>query len=395
MSQKKPTNIVILGSTGSVGRASLDVVKRLGGRFSVMGLSTRCRVELLSEQVEEFSPRFVAIQDEKAASAFKENARIQGVEVLSGSQGVAELAALEEADTVVNSVVGAAGLVPTLRALEAGKRVALANKESLVVGGHLVMKAARDSGGEIIPVDSEHSSLFQCLEGVERDEIGRIFLTASGGPLLSADKRALRNSTPDKVLAHPTWKMGKRITVDSATLINKGFEVVEAGWLFDIELPRISILIHPQSIVHGLVELIDGNVIAGLTTPDMRIPIQRALCYPERVGTGLPILALAEVGELSFSEPDLERFPCLGLALNAAERGGTAPAALNAADEILVDAFVDNRISFGDIAEVLAAVLKDHKDVENPDLETVLKVDGDVKRQTRDLVLEVEGRSRR
>jgi len=364
--------IVILGSTGSIGTNALDVLRRLRGSFSVCALTAHRNVELLRRQAEEFGPQVVACGDRDMADHFD----LPGIKVLWGSQGLEEVAALPEADIVLNALVGAAGLTPTLRAIQAGKRVALANKESLVMGGELVMGMVAGSTGQLIPVDSEHSAIFQCLQGEGRGQVNRLILTASGGPFLNWGPEDLSAVSPQQALAHPTWEMGRKVTIDSATLMNKGLEVIEAHWLFGIPTSRIEVLIHEQSIVHSLVEFADHSVLAQLSLPDMRLPIQYALTFPHREPSPQDPLDLAQVGALTFQRPDEQRFPCLQLAYDAVELGGTMPAVLNAANEEAVGAFLTDEIGFTDIPMVIHQTMGRHSVVAHPDLAEVLAADG-------------------
>lgn len=352
------TNVVILGSTGSIGVQTLDVLDRLsrvGRAFRVVALSALGNDSLLAEQIEAVRPEVVALVDRDGARRLRR--RFPDLRVIDGDGGASEVAALDDVDVVVNAVVGAAGLTATLAALARGRTVALANKESLVAGGPLVCDALA-VGGRLVPVDSEHSALFQCLEAGRADDVRRLILTASGGPFLGMDRAARASVTAADALRHPTWSMGKRITIDSATLVNKAFEVIEARYLFGIDYDRISAVIHPASIVHSLVEFADGSILAQAATHDMRIPIQYALTCPERVDTDLPRLDVAGLGRLEFRPLDEEEFPAFSTVLGAAREGGTAPAAVNAADEVLVARFLRGDIAFESVAAGLAATLE-------------------------------------
>jgi len=351
----------ILGSTGSIGVQALDVVARSPGRFQVVGLAAGRNVGLLAEQVRAFRPLLVSVSDAAAAGSLRERLGDDAPEILHGDAGAVAVATLSDADFVLAAISGAAGLRSTAAAVEAGKPIGLANKESLVLAGELVMRRAAERGVPILPVDSEHSAIFQSLAGHNRAEVRRLILTASGGPLrhLPADQMAA--VTPAEALRHPNWTMGAKITIDSATLMNKGLEVIEARWLFDVDPGRIDILIHPESIVHSLVEYVDGQVMAQLGVSDMRGPISYALAHPERIALDLPALDLVRVGRLSFEPPDPARFPAFMLAYRALEMGGTAPAALSGADEGAVGAFLTGRCSFDAIARVCAAVLEAHR----------------------------------
>lgn len=364
--------IAVLGSTGSIGTSTLDVVRNLGGRIGIVGLSARRNVKLLSDQIEEFKPNAVAVEDEKDAQWLRSKYRI---DVFVGENGLKELATLADADMVVVALVGASGIVPTLAAIEAGKKVALANKESLVAAGNLICESARRRNVPIIPVDSEHSAIYQCLRGEDISKVRRIILTASGGAFVQKSAEDIRAAKPSEALRHPTWEMGKKVTIDSATLLNKGFEVIEAMWLFGIDTKKIDVIIERRSIIHSLVEMVDGSILGVLSVPDMRIPIQFALTYPERIGTDLPRLNLQEIGSLTFEKPDIKRFPCLSLAYRVAEMGGTVPAVLSAADEAVVEAFLAGRIGFGDIHPILERVIEEHDPKSASSLETILESD--------------------
>ncbi|HXH22002.1 MAG TPA: 1-deoxy-D-xylulose-5-phosphate reductoisomerase [Dehalococcoidia bacterium] len=377
----KPSRVAVLGSTGSIGRQTLDVIRAHPDRFQVVGLAAGKNTEALARQVAEFRPAMVCCADGDALRAH--------LEALPGSikpperVSLSAMAAAPEADIVVSAIVGAEGLQPTLAALSAGKPVALANKEAMVMAGHLVSAAAAKGGGEVRPVDSEHSAIWQCLAGHDRAAVRRLIITASGGALRDLAPDELQAVTPARALEHPTWLMGRRITIDSATLFNKGLEVIEAHWLFGIPFERIDVLMHRESIVHSLVEMNDGSLMAQLSMPDMRLPIQYALTYPERLSLDLPRLDLARLGSLTFAEADMERYPCLGLALAAGRQGGTAPAALAAADEEAVEAFLDERLPFVDIPRLLADTLERHTPVAVPCLEEVLEADAAARRFAR------------
>lgn len=364
--------ISILGSTGSIGVSTLDIVSRFPERFEVVGLAAGGNIDLLKEQIMRFRPAYVSVSEETAAISLK---GLGCKQVLHGVEGAIRVAAAPEADMVVSAIVGAAGLVPTVAAIKAKKDIALANKETLVMAGELVMKEARDAGVKILPVDSEHSAVFQSLAGHNREEIKRLILTASGGPFLNYPLEKLRKVTPADALNHPNWQMGKKVTVDSASLMNKGLEVIEARWLFDIPAENINVQIHPQSIIHSMVEYIDGSVIAQMGIPDMRIPISYALSYPERLPMPLPSLDLFAIEKLTFLKPNHERFPCLNLAYKALEAGGTIPAVLNAANEIAVDAFLSGRIGFLDIPILIEKVISSHKKEAVLHVDDVLRAD--------------------
>ncbi|MCK4303603.1 MAG: 1-deoxy-D-xylulose-5-phosphate reductoisomerase [Candidatus Eisenbacteria sp.] len=386
---RERTGLVVLGSTGTIGRLVLEIASRHRDRIRVIGLSAGANASLLASQAATFGPEVVVLADPAGAAAFERqvSGRWRG-DFICGDQGLQRLAAWRGADVVINGIVGAAGLRPSLAALQAGRRLGLANKESLVMAGGLVKRALREFGGELIPVDSEHSAIFQCLAGRDPAAVRRIVLTASGGPFRGLAPDALARVTPAEALRHPTWQMGPRITVDSATLFNKGMELIEACWLFDLPLERVDVLIHPQSIVHGLVETTDGSLIAQLSAPDMRLPIQLAISHPERWGASGAYCDLAAMGSLTFETPDEDRFPCLGLARMAFQSGGTAPAVANAADEILVKGFLAGRIPFHGIADGLRAVLKGHAVVAEPSLEQILEADAWARGQAKAFVIE-------
>lgn len=366
--------IAILGSTGSIGRQTLAIVQEFPERFVVRGLAAGRNWELLLEQTCRFQPQAVALLEKEDALRFKA-ALPPGVKtaVYWGREGLLQIATLADAAIVLTAVTGAAGLEPTLAAIEAGKDIALANKETLVAAGEIVVRRVREKGVRLLPVDSEHSAVWQCLDG--RRGVVRIILTASGGPFRELNSEALARVTPDQALKHPTWQMGPKITVDSATLMNKGLEVIEAHWLFGVSYDNIRVLVHPQSIVHGMVEFADGNLVACLSITDMRLPILYALSYPERLANSLPRLDLVAVGKLTFEEPDTERFPALRLAYAAGKTGGTMPAVLNAANEVAVAAFLAGELPFTGIPEVVERVMDQHKVEAKPDLTAILSAD--------------------
>lgn len=381
-----PINISVLGSTGSIGTQVLDVVKRLGPeRVRVVGLAAQSNADLLIRQALEFEPVMVCIGDESAYDRVSGALVQKDINVTSGPAGFDQLAVLSEADRIVVSVAGTPGLSPTLHAIEAGKDVCLASKEVLVAAGHLVMEAARRKGVAILPIDSEHSAIFQCVQGEDPARIERIILTASGGPFRDRSKSELAHVTAEEALAHPTWKMGRKVTVDSATLMNKGLEIIEAKWLFGVEPDRIDVVIHPQSIVHSLVRYCDGSTIAQLGLPDMRLPIQYALLYPERVDTGLPRLDILRAKALTFESVDLEKFECLALAMEAAKVGGTLAVVMNAADEVAVELFLHGKIGFLDIARVVRETMRLHSPKPLPSIEEIVATDADARRTAREI----------
>jgi 1-deoxy-D-xylulose-5-phosphate reductoisomerase len=360
-----PAGITILGSTGSIGVSTLDVLERHPGRFRVVALTAHASVELLATQCERIRPQYAVLADGAAAAQLRGRLRRQApeVEVLEGPQALEEVAGLECVDYVMAAIVGAAGLLPALAAARHGKRVLLANKEALVMSGDLFMRTVQERGATLLPIDSEHNAILQCLPddyraGQAPGAVRRIVLTASGGPFRCLPLHQLDAVTPDQACAHPNWSMGRKISVDSATMMNKGLEVIEASWLFDLPTERIDVVLHPQSVVHSLVEYIDGSVLAQLGCPDMRIPISHALGWPERIDSGAGSLDLLAAGQLQFEAPDPGRYPCLGLAAAAMRAGGTAPALLNAANEVAVQAFLEGRIAFTSIAPVIEHTLE-------------------------------------
>jgi 1-deoxy-D-xylulose-5-phosphate reductoisomerase len=385
--------LAILGSTGSIGVTTLDVVARFPERFAVVALAAGRNMARLAEQVRRFQPLVVAVGDATNAEALRQLVPEYHGDLLCGADGLTAVATAPAAELVVSALVGALGLLPTLQAIEAGKHIALANKEVLVVAGELVTNAARAAGVDLFPLDSEHNAIFQVLRGHRRDDVRRIILTASGGPFLHRAPHELRTVSRADALRHPIWKMGDKITIDSATLMNKGLEVIEAHWLFDVPPERIAVVIHPQSIVHSMVEYIDGSVLAQMGIPDMAIPISYILAYPERLPMNhLPSLDLPHAGMLQFAEPDLAKFVCLALAYRALRAGGTAPAVLNAANEVVVAAFLAEQIAFLDIARILTRVLDAHQPSAATDLETLLTADRWARAAARRCVDEGAGR---
>ena len=378
--------ISILGSTGSIGCNTLKVVEFLREPgFRVVALGAGRNVEKLAEQTARYAPELVAVENETSAEKLLEELHALGAKpprIEIGQKGLIEAATHPEADTVVSATVGAVGFVPTLRAIEAGKRIALANKETLVMAGELMTKAAALSGAEILPVDSEHNALHQCLRGEKRAEVKRLILTASGGPFRTKSRAEIENATVEEALNHPNWKMGEKITIDCATLMNKGLEVIEAHWLFGFGAGEISVVVHPQSIVHSLVELIDGSIIAQMGVTDMRHAIQYALTYPERKPGQLEPLDLARLSQLNFEAPDTDRFPCLALAYRALEEGGTLPAAMNAANEVAVDAFLKGKIRLSEIPKIIERVMRDHKTQSADSLDVILEADKGARERT-------------
>lgn len=379
--------ITLLGSTGSIGVSALDVIEKNPEKFKVLALTAGRNVRLLAKQILKFHPRIVAVQAKEDAERLQ---RLLGVKnnipILYDETGAEEVASYPPSDIVLSAISGAAGLKPTLAAIEAGKDIALANKETMVVAGLLVTKRAKQKKIKILPVDSEHSAIFQCLHGQIPENLRRIILTASGGPFFNLSRNDLKKVTLEQALKHPRWKMGRKITIDSASLMNKGLEVIEAKWLFNIDVSGIDVLIHPQSVVHSLIELIDGSVLAQLGIADMRIPIAYALAYPDRMQNDLPLLNLAKTGPLEFYPPDINKFPCLRLAYEAGRASGTAPVVLNAANEVAVAAFIENKICFNDLSKVIEKVLDKHQIQNNPSLNDILGVDGEARREAGNII---------
>ncbi len=385
-SQLARTRVSILGSTGSIGRSALDVIRLYPDRFEVVGLAAHSNIELLKSQIAEFRPEKVAVADVAAGEALRSVST--GVEVLSGQDAIERLAKVE-VDVALCAVVGAAGLDPLLAAIESGNRIALANKEPLVMAGPIVMERARRKGVEVIPVDSEHNAIFQCLHGHSIEDVHSIHLTASGGPFYGRAREELADVSPEEAASHPTWDMGAKISVDSATLMNKGLEVIEAMCLFDLPLEKVKVIIHRQSIAHSFVEFNDGSILGHFGVTDMKFPILFALTWPQRVETPMARLDLTKIGELSFEAPDFSRFPCLRHALDAAGRGGTAPAILNAANEVAVAAFCEGRISFLQISDVVGKVIELCACVKEIKLDVVLAADKDARRHAEEVVTKI------
>ncbi len=352
----------------------MDIVRMSKGSLEIVGLAAGRNTDLLAQQIMEFRPSMAAVMTEELVQEVM--GKVQGdVEITSGKEGYKALASMPEADLVVSSMVGAAGLIPTLSAIEAGKDVALANKETLVAAGALVMDLVREKGVNLLPIDSEHSAIFQCLQGYRDSQVKKIILTASGGPFRGKRASELQNITPEQAIAHPNWSMGAKISVDSSTLMNKGLEVIEARWLFSIPPERIQVAVHPQSIVHSMVEFVDGSIIAQLGMPDMRVPISYALMWPERMKLDLPTLDIFQCGPLTFEPPRMDEFPCLGLAFKALEMGGTAPTVLNAANEVAVEAFLQKKIAYLKIPQVISHVLEETGGKAMSNLDDVLRAD--------------------
>ena len=374
-------NLAILGSTGSIGQSALSVVEARSGELAVAGLAANTSIDLMEQQVRRFRPRLVALTHREAAAGLRRRLKdVKTVEVLSGTEGVLAIATMEEVDLVLEGMGGAVGLLPTLEAIKAQKDLAFVNKEVLVMCGSLVMKAVKEYGVRLLPVDGEMSAIFQCLSnhpegGQNRNEIQRLILTASGGPFRQTPLDQLHAVTPRQALRHPTWKMGKKITIDSATMMNKGLEVIEAKWLFGMELSQIEIIIHPESIIHSMVEFVDGSFLAQLSATDMRVLIQYALTYPHRLPAPVPRLNLSQIRALHLEAVDFEKFPCLGLAYTAAKVGGTLPTVLSSADEVIVQAFLAQQIGFMDIPIFLEEVMTQHDVTLEPNLDDILAAD--------------------
>ena len=366
--------ISIIGSTGSIGTQTLEVCDNLQD-VQIMGLSANNNVKLAEEQIRKYSPKLFAMVNEDAAKALKVAVADTDTKVISGTDCMSEISTMEEIDTVVTSVVGIAGLVPTMNAIKKGVNIALANKETLVTAGSIVMKVAADNNVSILPVDSEHSAIFQCIGKHPQSEINRLIITASGGSFYGKKAEELENVSVKEALNHPNWSMGQKITIDSATLMNKGLEVIEAHWLYGIDYDNIDVVVHRESIVHSLVEFKDMSVLAQLGLPDMKLPIHYALCYPERVPSGVKQLNLWEVGNLTFAKPDYDTFRCLSLAIKAGREGGTMPTVLNGANEVAVELFLKGKIKFNDIARIVENAMENHKNVLNPKLDDIIYTD--------------------
>lgn len=361
----------LLGSTGSIGTQTLDVIRR-NKDINVVALAAGTRVKELAEQVREFKPSLVCVGEEKYVSELKSLIPDMDVEIVFGAEGLVQCAIISEADIVVTAVVGMMGIIPTIKAIEAHKDIALANKETLVCAGHIIMKLAKENGVNIYPVDSEHSAIFQCLNGENEREVSKILLTASGGPFRGKNKEFLQNVTLEDALKHPNWSMGRKITIDSSTMVNKGLEVMEAQWLFNVPATKVQVIVQPQSIIHSMVEFVDGGVIAQLGSPDMRLPIQYALYYPHRRELNTDRLDFYELGNITFEKPDMETFRGLQLAYDAAGKGGNIPTAFNAANEVAVSKFLDKKIKYLDIVDIIEYSMNEVKFIDNPTVEEIL-----------------------
>jgi 1-deoxy-D-xylulose-5-phosphate reductoisomerase len=373
--------ILILGSSGSIGINTLNVVRNFPDKFRVIGLSVNSKIDTLEQQIKEFHPEFVVVTNESKAIELKSNIG-NLCEVFAGNDGLLKVSSEKDYDVLLGAIVGFAGLAPTIEAIKRGKRIALANKETLVVAGELVTKLILENSSEIIPVDSEHSAIYQCLVGENLNEVEKLILTASGGPFLNKDKSFFENATLDEALNHPNWKMGSKITIDSATMMNKGLEVIEAHWLFGLPVEKINVVVHPQSIIHSMVQFVDGSVKAQLGIPDMKLPIQYALTFPERFRNNFKRTDLPAINNLTFFEPDFDKFECLELAFEVLKTGGTAPCILNAANEVAVDKFLNKKIKFSQISELIKNALDKIENHSDPDIETIFECD----KKTREFV---------
>lgn len=371
-------NITILGSTGSIGTQTLEIAREYKG-INIVGMSAHSNIELLERQAREFKPEIVCVTDEKRAAELKIKLADTSTRVVAGTEGLSEVAAYGLADTVVTAVVGIAGLLPTVAAIEAGKNIALANKETLVTGGHIITDMVKKRGVKLLSVDSEHSAIFQSLQGFSRDEVKRIILTASGGPFFGRARESLEGVTPEQALKHPNWHMGAKVTIDSSTLVNKGLEVIEAKWLFGVDVENIEVLVHRQSIVHSMVEYRDNGIIAQLGAPDMRLPIQFALTYPHRLPMSGNVLDFTKYPALTFERPDTDTFPALKLAYRACRQGGLMPTVFNGADEAAVAAFMAGKLKYLEIAELIEKAMDNVKNIQNPTIDEILECDKEIK----------------
>ncbi|MBQ2986578.1 MAG: 1-deoxy-D-xylulose-5-phosphate reductoisomerase [Tyzzerella sp.] len=372
--------IAILGSTGSIGTQTLEVVRE-NGDIQVLGLAAGNNIKLLEAQIREFHPKVVAVWAEEKAKELRDNVRDMDVKIVSGMEGLIEVSVLEETEILVTAIVGMIGIRPTIEAIKAGKNIALANKETLVTAGHIIMPLAKEHHVAILPVDSEHSAIFQSLQGSERGALHKILLTASGGPFRGKTKEELADIQVEDALKHPNWEMGRKITIDSSTLVNKGLEVIEAKWLFDVDIDQIEVVVHPQSIIHSMVEYVDGAIIAELGTPDMKLPIQYALYYPERRYLPGERVNFATLSQLTFEKPDLETFYGLQLAMEAGKKGGSLPTVFNAANELAVSKFLNRKIQYLEIPEIIEACMKQHKNIACPTVDEILSTEQEVYEQ--------------
>ena len=376
-------NVVILGSTGSIGKSTLDVIRNLEHKYNVVALSANSQWELLSEQVREFKPESVSLANEQYIDSLRNSLPDNSVQILTGANSVREMVSKENVDIVLSAIVGGAGLPAAIEAIKSSKTLALANKEALVMAGGLIMPLAKENGVNIIPVDSEHSAVLQALRAGRRDEVKKIIITASGGPFRNHPIEKLSEVTKEEALNHPTWSMGNKITIDSATMMNKALEVIEAKWLFDLDASQIEVVIHPESIIHSLVEFCDGSVIAQMGLPDMKVPIQFALTYPDRENGNVESLDLAKLGTLNFQKPDMDKFPALRLGYEVVEKGGTMGATFNAANEVAVQEFLDNKIKFTDIAKTVEHVMNKHDFKNDPTLQDIIDADEYAHKETK------------
>ncbi len=376
-------NVVILGSTGSIGKNALDVIRNLRHKYKVVGLSANSRWELLAKQVEEFKPKSVSLADGRWIKELKNKLPQNSVQILTGTNSVKEMVSRDDVDVVISAIVGAAGLPAAIEVIKNGKTLALANKEALVMAGGIIVSMAREKGVSIIPIDSEHSAILQALRAGHPNEVKKVIITASGGPFRDYPKEKLSEVTLEEALNHPTWQMGQKITIDSATLMNKALEIIEAKWLFNLDSTQIDVIIHPESIVHSLVEFCDGSVIAQMGLPDMKVPIQYALTYPYRENGNVESLDLAKLGSLNFRKPDMDKFPALRLGYEVVEKGGTMGATLNAANEIAVQAFLDRKIKFTDITKTVEHVMKEHNFIKDPTLQDIMDADAHARKETK------------
>ncbi len=370
--------ISIFGSTGSIGSNSLEVIDNLsknGYDIDVVYLTTNSRIDLLAAQIKKYSPRGILILDKKAFSDFNLNYNFKELEILSGCEGLLELSRRTDYDLLINALVGFSGLMPTVEALKSGKDVAIANKESLVVAGKIINELTSKNGTNLFPIDSEHSAILQCLIGEKKQSVSRVILTASGGPLYNKSAEEIKNTSVENALAHPNWKMGQKITIDSATMMNKGLEIIEAKWLFDLNTNQIDVLVHPQSIIHSMVEFIDGSLKAQLGMPDMKIPIQYSLTYPDRVFSNYSTIDFKKLKPLTFEEPDLDKFKCLRIAYDVLKEGGTFPVVMNAANEVAVDLFLKRKINFHEISEIIETQLNKHTNKQEYNLADIVQID--------------------
>ena len=376
-------NVVILGSTGSIGKSTLDVIRNLKHKYNVVALSANSQWELLSKQVNEFKPESVSLADERCVESLRNSLSGNSVQILTGEDSVRDMVSKENVDIVLSAIVGGAGLPAAIEVVKNRKTLALANKEALVMAGGVIMPMAKEYGVSIIPVDSEHSAVLQALRAGRREEVKKIIITASGGPFRNYPKEKLPEVTKEEALNHPTWNMGKKITIDSATLMNKALEVIEAKWLFGLDATQIEVVIHPESIIHSLVEFCDGSVIAQMGLPDMKVPIQFALTYPDREDGSVEPLDLSKLGTLNFQKPDIDKFPALRLGYEVVEKGGTMGATFNAANEVAVQAFLDNKIKFTDITKTVEHVMQTHNFIGNPALQDIIDADEYARKETK------------